>query len=47
MDIYGSCLAHIIKWDKKYIIVADFFNKSFKIIDIDNNSIYNINFYII
>ena len=41
--IYGSCLAHIIKWDKKYIIVADFYNKSFKIIDIDNDSIFNIN----
>ena len=39
-----SCkLAHIIEWNKKYIIVADYNNKSFKIIDIDNNSIYNIN----
>ena len=50
MDIYmevvntnGCELAHIIEWNKKYIIVADFNNKSFKIIDIDNNSIYNIN----
>ena len=39
----GFYLAHIIEWNKKYIIVADYNNKSFKIIDIDNNSIYNIN----
>ena len=39
----GCELAHIIEWNKKYIIVADYNNKSFKIIDIDNNSIYNIN----
>ena len=39
----GCVLAHIIEWNKKYIIVADYNNKSFKIIDIDNNSIYNIN----
>ena len=39
----GCKLAHIIEWNKKYIIVADYNNKSFKIIDIDNNSIYNIN----
>ena len=39
----GCYLANIIKWNKKYIIVADYNNKSFKIIDIDNNSIYNIN----
>ena len=42
--IFSECeLAHIIEWNKKYIIVADYNNKSFKIIDIDNNSIYNIN----
>ena len=35
--------AHTIEWNKKYIIVADFNNKSFKIIDIDNGTIYNIN----
>ena len=40
----GCGLAYIIEWNKKYIIVADVNNKSFKIvIDIDNNSIYNIN----
>ena len=39
----GCKLAHIIEWNKKYIIVADFNNKSFKIIDMDNNEIYNIN----
>ena len=36
-------LAHIIEWNRKYIIVADYNNKLFKIIDLDNNSIYNIN----
>ena len=36
-------LAHAIEWNKKYIIVADFNNKSFKIIDIDNGTIYSIN----
>ena len=39
----GCKLAHIIEWNKKYIIVADYNNKSFKIIDIDNDSINNIN----
>ena len=38
----GCKLAHIIEWNKKYIIVADYDNRSFKIIDIDNNSIYNM-----
>jgi WD40 repeat protein len=38
----GCKLAHIIEWNKKYIIVADYNNKSFKIIDIDDESIYNI-----
>jgi len=32
-------LMHIIKWNNKYIIVADYFNKSFKIIDLDENKI--------
>ena len=36
-------LAHIIEWNTKYIIVADYNNKSFKIIDMENDSIYNIN----
>ena len=39
----GCELAHIIEWNKKYIIVADYNNKSFKIINIDDGSIYNIN----
>jgi len=39
----GCYLAHIIEWNKKYIIVADVNNKSFKIINIDDGSIYNIN----
>ena len=38
----GCSLFHIIEWNKKYIIVADFNNKTFKIIDIENNSIYDI-----
>ena len=32
-------LAHIIEWNNKYIIVADVNNKSFKIIDLDENKI--------
>ena len=32
-------LAHIIKWNNKYIIFADYNNKSFKIIDLDDNKI--------
>ena len=35
-------LAHIIEWNNKYIIVADYNNKLFKIIDIDKNSIHDI-----
>ena len=31
-------LAHIIEWNKKYIIAADFNNKSIKIIDKDNKN---------
>ena len=33
----------MIEWNKKNIIVADYNNKTFKIIDIDNNLINNIN----
>ena len=33
----------MIEWNKKYIIVADYNNKTFKIIDIENNLINNIN----
>ena len=32
-------LAHIIQWNNKYIIVADVNNKSFKIIDLQENKI--------
>ena len=32
-------LFHIIKWNNKYIIVADYKNKSFKIIDLEENKI--------
>ena len=32
-------LYHIIEWNNKYIIVADLLNKSFKIIDLDENKI--------
>ena len=39
----GCKLAHIIEWNTKYIIVADFNNKTFKIIDIENNLINDIN----
>ena len=32
-------LANIIEWNNKYIIVADYDNKSFKIIDLEENKI--------
>ena len=35
----NCCLMHIIEWNNKYIIVADFINKSFKIIDLDEYKI--------
>ena len=38
-----TCSYNIIEWNKKYIIVADINNKSFKIIGIDDGSIFNIN----
>ena len=38
----NSCLFHTIQWNSKYIIVADFFSKSFKIIDIENGNIIDI-----
>ena len=43
MNTNGCKLVHIIEWNKKYIIVADYNNKAFKIIDIENNLINNIN----
>ncbi len=42
--IKNCIFAHIIKWNNKYIIVADYNNKSFKIIDLEEkNKIYDIN----
>ena len=39
-----SFLYHIIEWNNKYIIVTYYYNKSFKIIDLeDNEMIYDIN----
>ena len=35
-------MAHIIEWNKKYILVADYKNKSIKIIDLYTNSVFNI-----
>ena len=32
-------LIHIIEWNNKYIIAADYNNKSFKIIDLEENKI--------
>ena len=36
-------LYHIIQWNEKYILVADYMNKSIKIIDIENEKISDIN----
>ena len=35
IDIKGSILCHIIQWDEKYAIVADYNGKSFRIINMD------------
>ena len=35
-------LAHIIEWNNRYIIVADYNNKSFKIIYLDENKIISV-----
>ena len=37
ININKCYLAHIIEWNNKYIIVADYNNKSFKIIDAEEN----------
>ena len=34
-----SVLSNIIQWNNKYIIVADYDNKSFKIVDIEKEQI--------
>ena len=39
IDINKCELAHVIQWNNKYIIVADVNNKSFKIIDLEENKI--------
>ena len=39
IDIKKCKLAHIIQWNEKYIIVADFNNNSFKIIDFEQDKI--------
>ena len=39
INIIECHLAHIIEWNNKYIIVADYYNISFKIIDIEENKI--------
>jgi len=38
----GSLLAHIIPWNNKYTIVADFNNKAFIIIDLDEDKIISV-----
>ena len=38
----NCCLYHINQWNNKYIIVANFYKECFKIIDIDNNIIKDI-----
>ena len=39
ININGSILCHMIQWDEKYAIVADYNGKSFKIIDIQSLSV--------
>ena len=39
INITGSILCHMIQWDEKYAIVADYNGKSFKIIDIQSFSV--------
>ena len=38
----GCFLAHMINWNEKLLIVADYYNKSFKIIDKANNYIFDM-----
>ena len=35
INITGSILCHIIQWDDKYAIVADYNGKSFKVINLE------------
>ena len=39
INVNGSILCHMIQWDEKYAIVADYNCKSFKIIDIQSFSV--------
>jgi len=42
ISINNCCLYHIIQWNNKYIIVADFYNKCFKVINLENEKIKDI-----
>ena len=45
INVNKCLLAHIIQWNENYVLVADFNNKSFIIVDLDEEelmSIYNI-----
>jgi len=42
ININNCCLEHIIQWNNKYIIVADYLNKCFKIINLENEIIEDI-----
>ena len=37
----NNILCHIIQWNEKYVIVANFNNKSFIIVDLDDKKIFN------
>ena len=39
INVNGSILCHMIQWNEKYAIVADYSEKSFKIIDIQNYTV--------
>ena len=39
INIKNSKLAHIIQWNNKFIIVADYNNKSFKIVDLEEKKV--------
>ena len=41
INITGSILCHIIPWDEKYAIVANYNGKSFKVINLDTLSVEN------
>ena len=39
INIKNSKLAHIIHWNNKFILVSDYNNKSFKIVDLEENKV--------